>query len=151
MIALMCFLYFERANEEDGMEKNYLNEEAMKALVHQITAETSPECRDDRETLESLIPSFHAYVDAVVRGETDLLLNPQLTGKEYQDMVSRYDQKRHNCHETAMINARVLNRLAERYQIPPVFTGDSSQRHQVAVFCLELDQYLFVNRRMKLS
>ena len=127
------------------------NGNSLKELIHKMITGIDPESREDREVLASILPSFHAYVDAVVRGESELILNSQREGKEYQEMISGYDQTRHSCHETAIINVRVLNRLAERYDLQPVFVGDSEQRHQVAAFCLELDQYLFVNRRMKLS
>ncbi len=133
------------------MEKKYLDEAALKALILKITTGTDPDCRDDQDVLESILPSFHAYVDAVVRGETGILLNPHAEGQTYREMISRYDQSRHSAHETAIINVRVLNRLADIYGTAPVFKGSSEERHQVAAFCLELDAYLFENRRMKLS
>lgn len=133
------------------MELQYLNESSLRELVRRITTGIDPESREDLETLENILPSFHAYVDAVVSGEIRLLLSAQAEGQAYRDLVGHYDQARHAAHETAIINVRVLNRLAGLYDLPPVFTGDDAQRHQVASFCLELDQYLFVNRRMKLS
>ncbi len=56
-----------------------------------------------------------------------------------------------SAHEKAIGDAKLVNRLAAREGLPPIFTGDETQRHQIADFCLELDQYLFQNRRMKLS
>ena len=56
-----------------------------------------------------------------------------------------------NGYEVEIACSEVLNRMAELYELPPVFLGDSGQRHQVAAFCQELDAYLFANRRMKLS
>ena len=46
-----------------------------------------------------------------------------------------------------IVAASVLNRLAERFGVRPVFTGDIADRHQVADFCLEVAGWLFVNRR----
>ena len=133
------------------MEEKYLNEKALMDLIRQVTTGSDPESREDQEALESLLPSFHAYVNAVIAGETRLLMNPHAAGRSYQEMVTEYDQDRHSAHETAILNVRVLNRLAELYKLSPVFTGDSAQRHQVAAFCMEMDQFLFRNRRMKLS
>ena len=133
------------------MEVQYLDEIALKALAHRITTSSDPDSRENKEDLENILCSFHAYVDAVVCGETDLLFFDPTDGQTYRDQVMKYDQNRHGCHETSIINVRVLNRLAARHGIPPVFTGDDTQRHQVAAFCLELDQYFFMNRRMKLS
>lgn len=133
------------------MENKYLNEEAFKELMDKIMKGTDPDCALDQEALDILLPSFHAYVDVVVRGETKLMLRPQATGAEYRALVSDYDGSRHSCHEVAISSAKALNKLAGDHGVSPVFTGDASQRHEVAAFCLELDQYLFVNRRMKLA
>ncbi len=133
------------------MDKKYLDEAALKELIRRIMTGIDPICQQDQETIESILPSFHDYVDAVVKGETRILLNPQAIGQPYRDMVAQYDQTRHSAHETAIINVRVLNRLANLYDLPPVFSGNTEERHQVAAFCLELDVYLFENRRMKLS
>ena len=96
--------------------------------------------------------AFHRYVDTVVTGETKLLLQgSNLDGQEYRDAITSYDGDRHSAHEKAIGDAKLINRLAAREGLPPIFTGDETQRHQIADFCLELDQYLFQNRRMKLS
>ncbi len=125
--------------------KEYLDEEAFVAL-------TSRASEEDRDLLYKMIKSFHAYVDTVVNGEAKfMLIGKGLQGQAYRDAMSDYDRERHSNHEDAIIHARVLNRLAAEYQLPPVFLGDDTQRHQVADFCLELEQYLFRNRRMKLS
>lgn len=133
------------------MDKKYLNENALKELIRRIMTGIDPICQQDQETIESILPSFHNYVNAVVKGEIGILLNPQATGQPYRDMVTQYDQTRHSAHETAIINVRVLNRLANLYALPPVYTGSADERHQIATFCLELDVYMFENRRMKLS
>ena len=132
------------------MENQFLDESALKALIRSIGAGTN--AQDDLDLVKGLMESFHSYVHAVVEGETDLLIKgSSLEGQEYRDAVSRYDQNRHASHENAIINVRVLNRLASEYNLSPVFTGDDTQRRQIAEFCLELDQYLFRNRRLKLS
>ena len=96
--------------------------------------------------------AFHNYVNTVVDGEMKLLLQgSSLDGQEYRDAITQYDGDRHSAHEKAIGDAKLVNRLAAREGLPPIFTGDDTQRHQVADFCLELDQYFFQNRRMKLS
>ncbi len=130
----------------------YLNEDALKALARQVTTGVGAQNSDDAEILEDAISSFRTYVDAVVQGETQLLMHEYgADGTQYREMVSQYDQNRHGCHEAAIINVKLLNRLAAMYGLEPVFTGDDTQRHQVADFCLEAVQYFFRNRRMKLS
>lgn len=130
------------------MENRYLDETALKEMIRRIMAGTDEESREDQGVLRDIFPSFHAYVDAVVHGETELAMNPQTEGQAYLDIVKAYDQARHSCHETAIISARVLNRLAERYRVQLPFTGDASDRRQVAGFCLEITAMLFRERRM---
>lgn len=96
--------------------------------------------------------SFHNYVSTVIKGETRLLLQgSDLDGQEYRDAITQYDGDRHSAHEKAISDVKLLNRLSSRNGLSLVFTGDDTQRHQLADFCLELDQYLFRNRRMRLS
>lgn len=134
------------------MEKQYLDANALKELIRRVMTGIDPKCRDDQDALYDILPSFHTYVDTVVKNETKLLLSESVSmGQPYRDMVMQYDQARHSCHETAIINVNVLNRLADLYDLTPIFTGNSANRHEVAEFCFEMDQYLFINRRMKLS
>ena len=134
------------------MEKQFLNESALKDLIRRLSTSNDPDDRDDFDIVTKAMEAFHSYVDTVVKGETNLLLQAgSLDGQEYRDAVSQYDGDRHSAHERAISDVKLLNRLADREELSPVFTGDETQRHQVADFCLELDQYLFQNRRMKLS
>ena len=134
------------------MEKQFLNESALKDLIRRLSTSNDPDDRDDFDIVTKAMEAFHNYVDTVVKGETNLLLQgSNLDGQEYRDAITNYDGDRHSAHEKAIGDAKLLNRLAAREGLPPIFTGDETQRHQVADFCLELDQYFFQNRRMKLS
>ena len=134
------------------MENRFLNEDALKELIRRLSAGNDPDAREDLKLVGRALDSFHIYVDTVVRKEGELLIGQSvLEGQEYRDTVSDYDSKRHSRHETAIGNAKLLNRVARLRGVDPVFTGDETQRHQIADFCLEVDQWLFRNRRMKLS
>ena len=61
----------------------------------------------------------------------------------------RYDRNRHNQHEDAIANVRMVNRLAALYDVQPLFTGDDQERLQVADFCLDVVVQVFQNRIMK--
>ena len=134
------------------MDKKYLNEAALKDLIRRLSTSNAPDDREDFDIVAKAMEAFHRYVDTVVTGETKLLLQgSNLDGQEYRDAITNYDGDRHSAHEKAIGDAKLINRLAAREGLPPIFTGDETQRHQIADFCLELDQYLFQNRRMKLS
>ena len=134
------------------MDKKYLNEAALKDLIRRFSTSNDPYAQEDLDTVEKAMLAFHNYVNTVVDGEMKLLIQgSSLDGQEYRDAITQYDGDRHSAHEKAIGDAKLVNRLAAREGLPPIFTGDDTQRHQVADFCLELDQYLFQNRRMKLS
>ena len=134
------------------MDMELINANALKELIRRISASNAPDAREDLDIIAKAMESFHEYVNTVVKGETKLLLQGGgLEGQEYRDVISQYDSHRHGVHEKAICDVKLINRLASREGLPSVFTGDDTQRHQVADFCLELDQYLFQNRRMKLS
>ena len=134
------------------MDKKYLNEAALKDLIRRFSTSNDPYAQEDLDTVEKAMLAFHNYVKTVVDGEMKLLIQgSSLDGQEYRDAITQYDGDRHSAHEKAIGDAKLVNRLAAREGLPPIFTGDDTQRHQVADFCLELDQYFFQNRRMKLS
>ena len=134
------------------MDMQFLDENALKALIRRLSTSNDPYAREDLDTVEKAMEAFHNYINTVVDGEMKLMMQgSSLEGQEYRDAVSQYDSDRHSAHEKAIGDAKLINRLASQKGLPPVFTGDDTQRHQVADFCLELDRYLFQNRRMKLS
>ena len=134
------------------MDKKYLNEDALKDLVRRFSVSNDLYAQEDLDTVEKALLAFHNYINTVVDGEMKLLIQGNsLEGQEYLDAITQYDGDRHSAHEKAIGDAKLVNRLAAQEGLPPIFTGDDTQRHQVADFCLELEAYLFRNRRMKLS
>jgi hypothetical protein len=134
------------------MDMQFFDENALKALIRRFSTSSDPYAREDLDTVEKAMEAFHNYVNTVVDGEMKLLIQgSRLDGQEYRDAITQYDGDRHSAHEKAIGDAKLINRLAAREGLPPIFTGDETQRHQIADFCLELDQYLVQNRRMKLS
>ncbi len=134
------------------MDKKYLNEAALKDLIRRFSTSNDPYAQEDLDTVEKAMLAFHNYVNTVVDGEIRLLIQgSSLEGQEYRDAIAQYDGNRHSAHKRAISDVKLLNRLAAREGLLPIFTGDETQRHHIADFCLELDRYLFQNRRMKLS
>ena len=109
--------------------------EAEKGKVSSVFAEVCGCCDATKDCLR--------YVQTVCNGGN--LLNT--ADETDRDMVGEYDAIRHNAHEDAITSAAVLNRLADRQGIAPLYTGDITDRHQVADFCLEMTAWLFQNRR----
>ena len=137
------------------MERNYygvsyFNYDAYVALAGKIKGSDSVDAADDLEALNDAMTSFREYVNRVDAGEQQILLAAvRFEGDEYREMVSRYDRNRHNAHEDAIANVRLVNRLAAMYETEPLFTGDDQERLQVADFCLDVTVQIFQNRMMQ--
>ncbi len=137
------------------MERVYANmsffdHDAYLALIDKIKASNSMDAKDDLETLHDAMNSFRKYVDEVDGGEIQIkLASIRFSGDEYREMVSRYDQNRHNQHEAAIANVRLVNRLADMYGVNHLFTGDDQDRLAVADFTLDVVIKIFQNRIMK--
>ena len=137
------------------MERNYegmsfFNYNAYVELADKIKTSGSEDAADDLEALNDAMTSFREYVNKVAAGEQQILLAAvRFEGDEYREMVSRYDRNRHNAHEDAIANVRLVNRLATMYDSEPLFTGDDQERLQVADFCLDVTVQLFQNRIMQ--
>lgn len=136
------------------MERNYQNMSffdygAYVMLVDRIKASESEEAAFHLNVLNDAITSFREYVNRVDAGEQQIRLAAvRFEGEEYREMLSRYDQNRHDQHEAAITNVRVVNRLAGIYGTDPLFTGDDKERLQVADFCLDVVVKIFQNRMM---
>ena len=132
------------------MGMHFFNHDAYIELADKIKASGSPDAADDLEALNDAMTSFREYVNRVDAGEQQILLAAvRFEGDENRDMVSRYDRNRHNAHEDAIANVRLVNRLATMYDSEPLFTGDDQERLQVADFCLDVTVQLFQNRIMQ--
>ena len=137
------------------MERNYegvsyFDYDAYLGLVDKIKHSDSPDAADDLEALNDAMTSFREYVNKVDAGEQQIKLAAiRFEGDEYREMVSLYDRNRHNAHEDAIANVRLVNRLAELYGVSPLFTGNDTERLQVADFTLDVVIQLFQNRIMQ--
>ncbi len=131
--------------------------ENLKRLLDVLRTESAAgnnrqEAAEDLETVRDSLRDCIGYVLCVAGGENELNFLGVAT-EEYRDYVSRYDTERHVKHEKAIAGASMLNRFAELYlgnsvEDTVIFTGDIRDRHQVAEFCLELVEKLFMDRRM---
>lgn len=137
------------------MERNYTEEmrffdhDAYVKLAEKMKASSEPEAAEDLEALNDAMTSFREYVNRVDAGEQQIRLAAvRFEGEEYRDMVSQYDRRRHDQHEEAIINVRLVNRLAQLYGVSPLFAGNDQERLQVADFCLDVVVQIFQNRMM---
>lgn len=133
------------------------NYEAYKRLLDKVTSDRKYAVDpDDVElaemtltVLSAALKSFTEYVTSVVNTDNDIrMARARYTGQELARAIEEADRQRHNCHEAAIANVGMVNRLAEKLKLPPVFTGDNKNRLDVAEFCMEITQTLFQNRSL---
>ena len=67
-------------------------------------------------------------------------------GDEYRAWVSDMDRSRRNAHEAAIANVSMLNKMAEKLGVEPIFDGDIKDRNAVGDFCGALVFEYFDNR-----
>ncbi len=135
--------------ERNYVGSNYFDYDAYIALADKIKARGDADARDDLEALDDAMTSFREYVNKVDAGEQQIkLASVRFEGEEYREMITQYDRNRHNQHEAAIANVRMVNRLAEIYGVTPLFTGNDHERLQVADFCIDVVVKIFNNRSL---
>ena len=119
----------------------------LEGAIKNSISDGDADAADDLRFLKSAVLSFISYVATVgeERIETEFAKGV-LKNEEYQRVVSSFDQTRHVAHEQAIVNARLINRMASAYGVKPVFLGDPENRREVGHFCGEFCNWVFINR-----
>lgn len=128
------------------MEKNMVGKRFLDTTAFQMLSEKAEP--DDIELIEDVVKSCTQYVQDVDIGEAQIRrFYATLEGEELRERVTAIDKRRRAHHEEAIINCRMINRLAACYGIGSVFTGDTEDRLQVADFCLDVTVEVFEKRQ----
>lgn len=130
---------------------SYLNFSAFQMLSDKLTTTA------DFELIEDAVSAFTGYVKDVDVGEQQIrTAYATLDGDALRDRVTAIDQRRTAHHKEAIINAKLLNRLAAANGIQVIYTGKTGEgdelynlevREGVAEFCKEITIAIFDNRR----
>lgn len=119
----------------------------LEALVKQRLESSDEDAAEDLSALKSAALSFAEYVYCVCEERIELrFAGGVLKGQEYRSLAERYDGTRHTAHEAAIVNVRMVNRIAALYETEPVFLGNPEDRREVGEFCLEFASGLFEKR-----
>ena len=111
--------------------------------------------RDDDQVLkiiERSIASFEEYHSIIFKMELWMKIYARsVSSEEYKDNVSKLDKARTMSHNSVLGNVNLLNRLAEKNHLPPVYDGIVSHerpyRREVANAVLEYVEDIIKNRR----
>ena len=111
--------------------------------------------RDDDKILkiiERSITSFEECHSEIFKMELWMKVYARsVTSDEYRDNVSKLDKSRTMSHNSVLGNVNLLNRLAEKNKLPPVYDGIVSHerpyRREVANAVLEYVEDIIKSRR----
>ena len=110
--------------------------------------------KDDTKILSIMkrcIESFEEYHQTIFKMELWLkLYSKSVSADEYKDNVSQLDKARTMSHNSVLGNVNLLNRLAEKNSLPPVYDGIVSHqrpyRREVANAVLEYVESIIKER-----
>ena len=111
---------------------------------------------DDKELLDMVydaIKSFEEYHSAIYEMESRMKVYSykNMSKEDYQDMVSTLDNRRTMLHNTVLTSVNVLNRMAVKLELPPVYDGIVSEerpyRREVANAVLSYVEEVIAKRR----
>ena len=111
--------------------------------------------KDDEKVLgiiERSITTFEEYHSEIFKMELWMkIYSSSVDDGTYKDNVSRLDKLRTVTHNSVLANVNLLNRLAEKNNLPPVYDGIVSEerpyRREVANAVLEYVENIIKNRR----
>ena len=94
---------------------------------------------DDRDELKSICKGCLSYVESVHAHEKAMeLIRFRYDADELKDRLRETDANRHYIHEAAIVNCKVINRLATLYEVGEISLGNPNNRFEVADFCMEV-------------
>ena len=126
----------------------YLNKSALEKLI-----QTHKNDRDSLDMIYDVLNGFEEYHAKIIEMEMKIKLFPAgtLDREEYQYMITELDKHRTMQHDSVLTGVNILNRMAERENIDPIYNGKVSKerpyRREVANAVLDFIQDIIVNRR----
>lgn len=120
--------------------------------IEQIIAQ----CKHDKNRLDfikSLLDSFETYHKAVFDDQLFVIVygNGALDADDYRDKRTQVDKTRSVYHDSLITNVGILNRLAEKEGLPPVYdgivSGERPYRRMIANAVFEYVEHIINNRR----
>ena len=126
----------------------YLNKSALEKLI-----QTHKNDRDSLDMIYDVLKGFEEYHAKIIEMEIKIKLFPAgtLDREEYQYMITELDKHRTMQHDSVLTGVNILNRMAERENIDPIYNGKVSKerpyRREVANAVLDFIQDIIVNRR----
>lgn len=122
---------------------------------HDTISKIIARCEIDEGVLEMLgqiLESFQSYHAAIYKLELQMKLysHGRMDGDAYRNSIAEMDATRTINHNAVIANVRVLNRIADQYDLPPFYEGVISEerpyRRELANAVLEYVETVARNR-----
>ena len=104
--------------------------------------------QDSVQLVDEMLKNCMAYVQKVYALEVYILTKTEGDPDEYRQTVSNMDHTRSVTHNALISSVKIVNRIFDRAGLPPIFTGDTEKRIEVANFAMEIVSELFSLRRL---
>ena len=133
---------------ERNNPKTHFNYDEYKHLFQVISSSIDEFALEDLEAVNDALNYCRKYVETVDMTEQQIMMAQiRFEGSEYRDAITRYDTQRRHAHEAAIASASLLNKISDIYGCQKIYNG-TSDRLEVADFCLDVVVQVFKNRRV---
>lgn len=120
---------------------------ALESSIKESRFQQPDMAEEDLDSIKMAVLAFANYVYRVAEERIEVRLASGVkNGAEYRQIVESFDATRHTAHEKAIAMTGLLNRMASAYDIPPIYTGDLTNRVMIGDFCREFCDWLFAGR-----
>jgi len=118
----------------------YFNEGSIGELLSVVNNE-------DREIIVDCFKSFTEYVNSVNLMEIKIKAakSENTSGEDFRMLYEALDINRKRKHDSAIVSARILNRLAKIYKIKSIYIGDENDRFEIAEFIGEIVNKVYLD------
>lgn len=114
----------------------------------QKLVEANKENKPALDLIHEVLVSFGSYIKSVNDMENCIkVLRFRLEPEEYRERLEYLDRNRSIIHNGVIDGVNVINRLCKRNEMPPFFSGNITDRVQVAEFAKAVVDEVWKNRK----
>jgi len=122
--------------------------EMLTELSLKIKSSDSLYKNEDIEFVEKYARKCGEYVEKVNAMETAINIGRyRMEPEEYREYVMELDRIRKIAHDALIADTKMLNRICEIYNYPPIYTGSLDDRNEIAEFAKKIVDEFFEGRQ----
>jgi len=123
-----------------------LYKEKINEFIRVISVTEDSDCLD---IMEELISTASDYVRRVNVLEIGIMVGKyNKDGNEYREYIEKLDKQRSDAHNSLISNAKIINRLCKKNNLPLIYEENANERIEVAEYAQKVVDELFSTRRI---